>query len=402
MKRAAALKTPEPVADEALAERRDPERASAPGGLAQDIAAVALATGQSPMSLIQSYVRLAMGPGKIGFKDYVKLRLFDPSFHESGELERFVGARRNRELCAKINYRHDWIAVLNDKIAASGYLQAWGLPCAPTAAIYAANIGRPGPERSCDPAGLKRFLTKAATYPLFGKPVDGAQSLGALALEGYDAGSGQLRLTGGELRHLDEVVSQITTDYPHGYLFQPLLRPHPQVKAVCGPRLATVRLVTLLRDGGAEVFRAAWKIPSGENIADNFWRSGNILADIDVTSGEVRRAVCGAGLEARLCGVHPDTGAGLVGFHHPQWREMCELALEGARLMRHMPLVGWDIALTDQGAMIIEMNEAPDLFLVQFAAGRGALDERFNAFVARQEQESRDFAAKVKAELSKL
>ena len=35
--------------------------------------------------------------------------------------------------------------------------------------------------------------------------------------------------------------------------------------------------------------------------------------------------------------------------------------LAGAKLMQNVPLIGWDIALTTDGVVIVEMNETPDL-----------------------------------------
>lgn len=143
-------------------------------------------------------------------------------------------------------------------------------------------------------------------------------------------------------------------------------------------------MLTLLGPDGPEVLGAAWKIPAGGNAADNYWRAGNLLAQLDRSTGEVRRAITGVGFELKAATHHPDTGVAFAGFHHPDWSALLGLALEGARLMRHVPLIGWDIAGGPDGPVIVEMNETPDFGLIQLAERKGLYTPAFAAMVERQ------------------
>ena len=171
---------------------------------------------------------------------------------------------------------------------------------------------------------------------------------------------------------------------PGRYLFQKRLDPHAAIRAVCGNRLATVRLLTINPKSGADVLRAAWKIPAGENAADNFWRPGNLLAELDLASGVVTRVVRSAGLKQDNIVSHPDTGANLIGFQLPFWKEAKALACDAMQTWKSVGLVGWDMAITDKGPVIVEPNLTPDFILPQIADRRGMLDERFQAFLAEQ------------------
>ena len=137
-------------------------------------------------------------------------------------------------------------------------------------------------------------------------------------------------------------------------------------------------------------------------MADNYWRPGNLLAQLDMDNGYVLRVSSGAGLDVRSHQVHPDTGAALIGFAIPHWAEMKQLALHGAALMCNLPLIGWDIAVADTGPLIVEMNQAPDLFLNQFADRRGILDQEFRDFMAFQAKNSADHEREKKLAFSKL
>ena len=85
---------------------------------------------------------------------------------------------------------------------------------------------------------------------------------------------------------------------------------------------------------------------------------------------------------------HPDTGAQLVGIEVPNWRAVTEIALEGARLLKHVALTGWDIAPVDSGAIMVELNQTPDFLLPQLADRRGILDTTFADFLAERKQDA--------------
>jgi hypothetical protein len=165
------------------------------------------------------------------------------------------------------------------------------------------------------PDALAAHLRTAMAYPFFGKPVAGIRSVGVAALERYDPADDAVVLTGGKTVTVDGFVRELEPYREHGYLFQDVLRPHPDLAALCGPRLSTVRLVVLLEDGGPAILRALWKIPVGDNPADNFWRLGNLLAGLDAGSGRVARVIQGTGAEKVELERHPDTDQPLIG--HP-------------------------------------------------------------------------------------
>lgn len=370
--------------------------------LAGQLAQISKASGLSPTAIALTFARLARGPGKLSFKDFIRLRLFDRAISAATPVSEFVGQRRNLEICHTVNYRHDWYGLMSDKVALSSYLATYGLPTIGLAAIYAPNLGAGAPPVLSNREMLESFLTTPGNFPLFGKPVEGIQSLGSIALRRWQNGQRELEATDGRRIPLEQIVSEIEAHYRSGYIFQPLMSPHPRVGELCGQRLASVRVLTALTEAGPKVMRACWKVPAGCNMADNYWRAGNLLAQIDLNSGRVLRATSGAGIDTILHERHPDTGTPLIGFEIPHWDEVQGLALRGARLMRHMPLIGWDIAPTESGPVIVEMNQTPDCFLVQFADRRGILDAEFRAFMDFQAKNAAAHVKAMKAAIAKL
>jgi putative polysaccharide biosynthesis protein len=360
------------------------------------------ASGLSYNSIIKSFVKLAWGPGKISFADFVRLRLFDSAFHDGSSLTDYIGQRSGCLLCVAVNYRQDWYCLLSNKVAAFGYLSNYGLPTIPIKAIFSPGLRADSTIVLSDRHALEIFLSSPGHFPLFGKPVEGIQSLGTIGLRSTIQAGRQIETVDGQRIPLDRLMSDIETHYRTGYIFQPLIHPHERIAAVCGDRIACVRLLTITTETGPKVIRGCWKIPCGRNTADNYWRAGNLLGQVSMESGRILRVSSGAGLEARDHVTHPDTGAALIGFELPRWNEAKQLALEGARAMRNVPLIGWDIALTDKGPVIVEMNETPDFFLVQFADRKGILDDEFRAFMAFQAKRAAAYKKEIRASIEKL
>ena len=153
------------------------------------------------------------------------------------------------------------------------------------------------------------------------------------------------------------------------------------MRALVGDRLSSVRIMVRLKAGGPELFRPVWKIPVGDNVADNVWRDGNLLAAIDPANGQVKRVMIGFGPDEEEAETHPDTGAKLQGATIPDWHAMAELCLKAAPHFPGLRLQAWDVASTSEGPMILEINGAGDLSMTQRAEGRGVLDIEFLRFL---------------------
>lgn len=359
-------------------------------------------TGAPPMQLTREYSRLAFGPGKVSFEDYVKYRLFDDAWLNGADKADFIGARRNRDLVIEINYRHDWHGLLTNKLVSTSYLAAYGLPTIAPLAIYAPGMTIASGILLRSRAELRAFLLDESHYPIFGKPVESFQSLGALALLGCDAASGELIAVGEKRLKVDETLDDIEKHYGAGYLFQKMVKPHRDLIPKIGERLATVRILTIATPEGPRAFRAGWKIPAAGNVADNFWRPGNMLAGLDFETGRIERVTIGAGFEMKDVTRHPDTGAELIGLGVPDWEKMKATAVEGAKVLRHFGIIGWDMAATDDGPVIVEANETPDFGLVQIADRRGIICREFNDLIARQQAANAAHVKRIKESVARL
>ena len=105
--------------------------------------------------------------------------------------------------------------------------------------------------------------------------------------------------------------------------------------------------------GEVQIVHAGLKIGAGGGNVDNFrsGSTGNILAEIDLTTGVLGRPL------GAVSDVHALEGAVV-----PDWREACDLVRTAALHLLPQRTMGFDIALTPRGPVVVEANRGYDPF----------------------------------------
>lgn len=347
--------------------------------MAESLRAVATAYGKQPMAQVRELARLALAPGRIRPEEYFYYRLFDAGYDRDRQ-QAFVGRRLEEKLHRLTCDPAAWL-LAHDKLVCYGLLASLGYPVPLTRAVYRRGAAFPGAVSLGSAEDLAAALRGGMAFPAFGKPVRGIRSAGTLRVDGYDSQDDSLRLAGDAAVAVDEMVEALATYADHGYLFQELIRQHPAVRAVCGDAVATARLVVLLRNDGPTIHRAAWKLPAAGNVADNFWREGNVLCAVEPATGRVRRAVQGIGPALREVATHPDSGAALAGMALPDWQAAADLVRSAATAFPDLRMQAWDVAFGEDGPVLVELNVGGDYTLPQLATGEGMIDAQFLGFL---------------------
>jgi hypothetical protein len=338
--------------------------------------------GKSLPQMVAEIARLSFGPGKISTEEYFDLRLYDDAALAGQDKRSFLGMRGSKQVGLEANQNEHWFSVVSDKIVFYTLMAGYGFPTIRQRALYHPHLHMPAFHMLRKSEDIVRFLETTTDFPIFGKPCNSSLSLGTVSIDGRDELTGELILKGGRRATPDALAHEIVVRYVGGYMFQERLQAHPDMKALMGDRIGTIRAYTAFGAKGPKVFRACWKIAAGANRADNFWRNGNMLAAVNTETGTVTRVIRGTGPLQEEIVTHPDTGAMLVGAKVPCWQEALALARATALDLPHVPLIGWDIAVTGRGPVLVEANNTPDFRLVEMAERRGAYDEEFKEFLA--------------------
>ena len=320
-------------------------------------------------------------------QDYFTHRMFELGPDKKNAMLNFIADEERATLNRAINFRTLSDHVITDKFFLEIVLRRFGIPVATTQNVF---IDRtmPLPGHINERAVAKEFLRNEAKYPIFCKPADSSMSLGVASIEFYDNSDDTLVRSGGGRTDLSTFVeAAFDTFGEKGYLIQRKLRPHPALREVCGDTVGCARIVTVTENGRTEPLYAMWKIPAVGAIADNLWREGNMRAEIDVESGEVLRCFRGNGVDREVIEEHPDTERSLLKLQLPDWEKTLEVVRQAGGLMKNTVIIGWDVAMCEQGPVIVEANNSPDHGLHQLATGVGIFStEAGNKLKALQRQ----------------
>ena len=342
---------------------------------------------------------LVAGNARLSPADYYRYQLYDDARYTPEEKRRFIGNNRYWSTTLRVTDSR-WCALTDDKLVTAHMLRSCGFAIPHIRALYHPYRSFPGAAALRAVADLRHYLAREASYPLFGKPVSGFESKGAVYLRAYDPERDELVLYDGErvgvaefARAVDEYVSDPGNGFRRfrtqlGYLFQAVVEQHAEVTAVAGPTVATTRPYVVLEDDGPRILAMTWKIPGPGNFADNAAHPGNIQAMVDVDSGRVVRAVRGAGIQLEVLDRNPVTGAPLNGFRLPHFERLREVVLEGAALLPGIRIQGWDVALGPDGPVVLEINNGSGYTAPQLTSGRGFLTPEFLRFLERAEADN--------------
>ena len=106
----------------------------------------------------------------------------------------------------------------------------------------------------------------------------------------------------------------------------------------------------------------------GKTIADNFHQGGKGVL-VDLETGKLS----GNGIDKKLNETESSiTGIKFDGFEIPYWEEIKKMVLEAALVNDKVNIVGWDVAISQNGPVIIEGNRGPGFDIVQVLLKKGA------------------------------
>lgn len=341
------------------------------------------------MRQLRQILSLRYGASRLDPWEYYFFHVYRDEF-STQEKKRFAGWRREMRLDRALN-TGAMRNLANDKLAFYQYMAEHGAPQPRLCAVFSGHaVNLPGVVKLHDANDVERYLADPASSPVFIKPVRGAQGRNAYSVSAPGPDGRSLVLSSGEAVDLHEFVAGLDTREQNGWLFQERLHSDAVIARFSGNRLTSLRIIVIMNPDGPEILGAVWKIPTGNNITDNFsvGHSGNMIGGIDLVTGRIGDMVQGAGWKNIATTHHPDTGADLdtAGFVDrclPNWNEAKASCLEYAALFPDLRLQHWDIAMTDRGPLILEINVEGGMRTHQIVNRRGIVDERLEKAAAK-------------------
>ena len=149
------------------------------------------------------------------------------------------------------------------------------------------------------------------------------------------------------------------------------VKQNEDINKLCKESVNTIRIMTFSYNGKSEIVYAAMRIGNGVNNVDNF-HQGGMGCKIDLEKGILIGDAIDKDLNHFV--VHPKSKVKFDGFKIPYWEEAKKLVLDASKVNNNIHLVGWDVAITDDGPTLIEGNRRPGFDLIQVLSKRGRKD----------------------------
>lgn len=328
--------------------------------LAAAVTAARRAHGSPAVGTVTRARRLRRGAG-FTYDEALRTGLLDPVL-SNDVAARFVSKDAVSRLSDRLNPR-ELTTLTEEKAMFYRVCAAIGIP---TPILYGI-VGRAGGWSSAGgavPVGAAATAVFLATQPpdeFVVKPSGGYHGLGVRVLRR----DGGMLVDLADARTTPAALAEDLCGDPDWDLFvvQERLRNHPGLDAVCrAETLQTLRVTTFVaEDGAVQVVHAGMKLALGGGNVDNFRQgtTGNALCEVDVAEGELDVPMVQA---ANGIGLTPASGdvARARGTRLPEWPAVRDLVRGAARSLMPRRNIGWDVAITTRGPVIIEANRSYD------------------------------------------
>lgn len=123
----------------------------------------------------------------------------------------------------------------------------------------------------------------------------------------------------------------------------------------------TLRIVSAYKNGKTTILFRAIRIGNGKNVVDNF-NHGGMYSVVNEKGIIEKPAIDKNGV---IYTEHPVTKTEIVGFQIPYFKEAIAMVKEAAKVVPEVGLVGFDIAITEKGPVMIEGNQLPGYDIYQ-------------------------------------
>ncbi len=143
-------------------------------------------------------------------------------------------------------------------------------------------------------------------------------------------------------------------------LVEECIKQHPEMSRLYEKSVNTLRMFTFFKDGQSYFLQAVLKIGNG-GVIDNF-SNGGMYTYVDETGTVFVEAIDQAD---NIYYNHPISNTQIVGFKVPMFKEAVELVKECSKVVPEVSYIGWDVAISENGPVIVEGNCFPGVYQVK-------------------------------------
>ncbi|WP_417317707.1 sugar-transfer associated ATP-grasp domain-containing protein [Emcibacter sp.] len=274
----------------------------------------------------------------------------------------FTSAAEYRKLVAQLN-RGKYHGVSQYKPFEKAYFRQFNLPTPKYLGTFHSKHGQTADGAPlCSLKQLERFTLPFAGEKICFKKVVGYGGSGFKAYE-ISLQEDQVvfkSLSDNRIVPLEEIFQTLLAENPEGWLIEEYMTQHPVMAGLNASSVNTIRMYIYENKAGeAVILGTRIRIGRSGSLIDNV-EAGGIGGNVNPETGIVEFAH-EPSTSMKEITHHPDSGVELRGFQVPLWQEIRELGIKSLSYMPETRFLGLDIALTDKGPTMIEMNVEPSM-----------------------------------------
>lgn len=247
----------------------------------------------------------------------------------------------------RINGEHP---ILQDKNVFSTFLSNEGLPTAMKIGeiIKGKLISKDQIVETSLEDSIKQFVNTYDT--IFVKQVDS------------EGGKGVFRVDKSNLHENFEIKQD------SNYIIEREIKQHEDLIKINPYCLNTLRVITVLKGDIVLIPDCFFRMGTGKSYVDN-GSSGGIFINYDIHNNRVGKVAYKLPESGGYSYYeHPTTKVVFDGKQLPYPEKVIELVSKGAKLFKDKELIGWDIAYTPDGPVILEANDNPHIVMMQISS----------------------------------
>lgn len=270
----------------------------------------------------------------------------------------FLGKHEQRHYLRLLNPEKYYILMRN-KYLTHKMLENTGVRQAPLYTYYQPEGSvSPNDEIANDVSGLVRILRNKGVTECVMKATENSHGEGVLLIQ-------DIQYAGNDATFLDHNGQRASLSAMLGrqpLIFEGVVRQTEQFASFNPSSVNTVRFMTALYpDNHAEVFATFIKIGRAGSIVDNAGDGGNVDVAVNPDTGVLQYAIRYDGWHnIHDIDRHPDSNAPLNGVTIKHWDAIKAEVCRFQQALPYCRVAGWDIAITDEGPLVIEVNDLWD------------------------------------------
>ena len=161
--------------------------------------------------------------------------------------------------------------------------------------------------------------------------------------------------SGYRIINLKDTVDNVLFDelVKEDVIIEEVIKQHDNLNKLCNKEINSLKIITFCKDQKVYILQIILTI-------------GNMYAFVN-SDGLV--TTLGIDLDGKTYKVHPLTNEPILGFQVPFMKESIELVKEASLEIPKIGYIEWEVAVTNEGSVIIEGKEKPSLYQVKASLG---------------------------------